>query len=107
MPTVFGYTVRTATDADAPIVRRLAELDSSPALSGTVLIGEVAGEPAAALSLGDGRVVADPFVRSDHLVACLRLHARGLRAHEETPSVADRVRAALRPDRRAGVTASA
>lgn len=74
------------------------------------LPGEIAGCPAAALSLTDGRVVADPFRRTDHLVACLHLHARALRAYEQTPSVADRVRAAIRTtrgDRRYGAPASA
>jgi hypothetical protein len=97
MPVIHGYTLRPATGEDATTVRRLAELDSSAPLTGPVLIGEIAGAPAAALSLTSGRVVADPFRRTDHLVACLRLHAGSLRARNETPSVSDRLRAALRP----------
>jgi hypothetical protein len=108
MPNIHGFTIRPATAEDATIVRRLSELDSSAPPWGAVLIGEIAGVPAAALSLTDGRVVADPFRRTNHLVACLRLHADALRAYEETPSIAERLRAALRIARRerpAGVPA--
>jgi hypothetical protein len=66
----YQFTLATHDDADA--LRRLADLDSRTPLAGRVLIGEIAGSPAAALSLDDDRVVADPFRRTDHLVACLR-----------------------------------
>ena len=49
------------------------------------------------MSLSDDRVIADPFRRTDHLVACLRIRADAIRAHEATPSLSERVRAALRP----------
>jgi hypothetical protein len=55
------YVVREATPADEPTLRRLAELDSQRPLSGPALIGERGGVAAAALSAGEGRVVADPF----------------------------------------------
>ena len=41
--------------------QRFAALDSSEPLHGDVLLGRVDGELRAALSLADGRVVADPF----------------------------------------------
>ena len=56
----------------------------------------IAGSPAAALSLDDDRVIADPFRRTDHLVACLRSRAGAIRAYEATPSLSERMRAALR-----------
>jgi len=90
------YEVRLATEDDADALRRLAELDSRTPLAGRVLIGQIAGSPAAALSLSDDRVVADPFRRTDHLVACLRSRAGAIRAYEATPSLSERVRAALR-----------
>jgi hypothetical protein len=34
---------------------------------------------------------------TDHLVACLRIRAGAIRAHEVTPSLSERMRAALRP----------
>jgi hypothetical protein len=91
------YNLRLATEDDADALRRLAELDSRPPLAGRVLIGEIGGSPAAALSLDDDRVIADPFRRTDHLVACLRIRAGAIRAHEATPSLSERMRAALRP----------
>ena len=100
------YKLRLATEEDADALRRLAELDSSAPLAGRVLIGEIAGSPAAALSFDDDRVIADPFRRTDHLVACLRIRARAIRAHEATPSLSERMRAALRPRAASGATGS-
>jgi hypothetical protein len=68
--------IRRATERDRGAVERLAALDSSPEPRGTVMIGEVDGQPWAALSLDDGRAVADPFRRSADVVALLRAHAR-------------------------------
>ena len=90
------YELRFATEDDADALRDLAELDSRPPLTGRILIGEIAGSPAAAFSLSDDRVVADPFRRTDNLVACLRLRAGAIRAYEATPSLSERLRAALR-----------
>src|SRR5215218_3674145 len=81
-----AYVIRTATPADAATLRRLATLDSQRPLDGPALIGELDGEPAAALSLADGRIVADPFRPTLHLGAHLRVRAESLRAHAATPS---------------------
>jgi len=90
-----AYTIRPATEDDAPALNRLAALDSRPPLSGAALIGEVDGAPAAALSLADGRVVADPFVPTAALAVHLRLRANGVLTHDREPSLAARIRAAL------------
>jgi hypothetical protein len=91
------HVIRIATLDDDRALRRLAELDSQRPLSGRVLIGEIDGQPAAAISLADERVIADPFQPTSHLVVLLGLRAGALRAHQQTPSLADRVRDALRP----------
>jgi hypothetical protein len=91
-----SYELHLATEDHADALRRLAELDSRAPLAGRVLIGEIAGSPAAALSLGDDRVIADPFRRTDHLVARLRIRAAEIRAYEATPSLSERMRAVLR-----------
>jgi hypothetical protein len=91
-----AFVIRLATDDDA-IVQRLAALDSAPPPSGRILVGEIDGAPAAALSLSDGRVVADPFTRTDLLVVHLRLRAQGILAYEREPSLSARIRAALQP----------
>ena len=89
-----AYVIRTSTPEDAEVLDRLAGLDSSPTPSGRALIGEIGGRPAAAL-FSDGRVVADPFEVTGHLIICLRLQAAAISAHERTPSLADRLRAAM------------
>jgi hypothetical protein len=85
--------LRLAQADEADLVRRLAALDDAPALEGQVLLALIDGEAAAALSLRDGRVVANPFVLTENAVALLRLrekHLSGTRRHR-------RWRAILRP----------
>ncbi len=78
--TTQSIVLRLATDVDAPTVHRLAALDDAPRLTGAVLLALVDGEPVAALSLEDGRVVADPFRFTAEPVALLRLRAEHLSA---------------------------
>ena len=89
------YRIRFANDEDAKLLRRFARLDSGRPFVGRVLIGQLAGKPAAARSLGDGRVVADPSLDTNHLVANLRVRADAVRAYETTPSLRERLLAAL------------
>lgn len=91
------YIIRAATDGDAADLLRLAQLDSAPPLTGRVLVGELDGTPAAAVSLVDDRVVADPCRPTAQLRAQVRLRARVLKAYEQTPSLRKRLIAALRP----------
>jgi hypothetical protein len=69
-------TIRQATSDDAFALRRLAALDDRPALHGDALLAEQAGELRAALSLEDGRTVANPFAPTAALVEMLRMHRR-------------------------------
>jgi hypothetical protein len=64
---------------DSGLVRRLAALDDARTLEGEILIAFVEGEAVAALSLSDGRVVANPFVATVHAVSLLRARAEHLR----------------------------
>jgi hypothetical protein len=75
---------------------RLAELDSQRPLTGPALVGEIDGKPAAAISLDDGRVVADPFQHTARLVSLLRMRARAIQSAEREPSVRRRLRAGVR-----------
>jgi hypothetical protein len=75
------YTIRPATDGDAWALRWLAALDSQRQLAGPALIGEIDGIPAAAISLNDGRVAADPFQTTFALRELLRARASALRPH--------------------------
>jgi hypothetical protein len=94
-----AYHIRPAREEDEPALRRLAFLDSADPLTGRILIGEIDKVPAAAMSLDDDRIVADPFQRSDSLRVHLRMRAAGIRAHESMPSVRDRIRTAMRGER--------
>ena len=69
-------SIRAATHGDGPALARLAALDSAPVPFGPVLLAEVDGRPAAALSVRDDRVIGDPFTRTAELVELLRVHAR-------------------------------
>ncbi len=70
--------LRFADDDDALAVRRLAALDDAPPLRGEVLLALVDGEAVAAMSLSDGRVVANPFLPTAETVTLLSLRASQL-----------------------------
>ncbi len=77
-------TIRLADTGDSVALRRLAALDSAQALQGETLIAEVDGELCAALALGDGRLVADPFRLTAELSEILRLRAAQLPREDES-----------------------
>ena len=89
------YVIRRATDDDERALRALAQLDSQRPLSEPALIGEIDGCPAAAISLVDGRVIADPFQFTVQLRQVLRIRAAAMHAHSRTPSLPERLRAAI------------
>ncbi len=70
-----NITIRRATAADEPAVRRLAVLDSAFPPTGDVLLAEMGAELWAAVSVDNGHAVADPFRHSADLVELLRLRA--------------------------------
>jgi hypothetical protein len=90
-----AYIIRHAIAADERAIAELAELDSQRPLIGPALIGEIDGQPAAAISLADGRVVADPFQATARLRPLLRMRSQALQAAARTPSITERVRAAI------------
>jgi len=92
-----AYVIRRATDDDEVELRRLAELDSQRPLVGPALVGEIDGKVAAAVSAIDGRIVADPFQETGVLRQVLRFRLSAMRSYAQTPSLAERVRAALQP----------
>jgi hypothetical protein len=91
-----SVALRLAGADEAQLVRRLAQLDDAPALRGPALLALVDGEPVAALSLLEDRVVANPFTRTQEAVALLRLRARDLRGEtrRRRPKLVFRPRAA-------------
>jgi hypothetical protein len=75
-----SVVIRAATTVDLDELRRLAALDSARALLGTVLVAESDGRIRAALSVDEGRAVADPFEPTAPLVELLRTRAALLRS---------------------------
>lgn len=74
-----SVTIRYARSDEAAALAHLAELDSSRAPHGVVVVAEVAGELWAAVSLDDGHAVADPFRPSSELAFLLLQRSRQLR----------------------------
>jgi hypothetical protein len=69
-------TFRYAGPADAEALTVLAQLDSSRAPSGDVIVADTGGELWAAVSLDDGHAVANPFRPSGELTWRLMERAR-------------------------------
>lgn len=70
--------IRLATEADRSSVERLAQLDSATPPVGQTLIGELQGRAVAAVSLTNGKTVADPFVPTREIVELVQLRAQQL-----------------------------
>ena len=82
-----SVTIRYARPDDAIALLDLADLDSTHAPHGVVLVAEVGGRLWAAHSVDDGHAVADPFRPSGELAFLLAERARQVqagagRAHE-------------------------
>lgn len=84
--------IRQATEDDRRALQRLAELDSQRPLSMPALIAENRGLPAAAISLADGRIIADPFESTVVLRQLLRYRFGALQAYSRQPSLSQRMR---------------
>jgi hypothetical protein len=75
---VSSMTIRYASDCDAADLARLAALDSSRVPEGALLVAEIDGELWAAVAIGRGVAIADPFRPSGPVVELLRARARQL-----------------------------
>jgi hypothetical protein len=73
-----AVAIRRATAADREALDRLAALDSARKVAGEALIAEVDDEPRVAIELVTGRIVADPFRPTVHLVEQLQQRAEKL-----------------------------
>jgi hypothetical protein len=73
-----NVTVRPSTPADETRLARLAALDSARPLHGPALVAEADSRLLAALPLGSGRAIADPFEPTAELVELLELHREQL-----------------------------
>ncbi len=85
--------LRLAEPDETAVVRELADLDDAPPLAGQVLLALIDGQAVAAVSLADGRVVANPFLHTEAAIGLLRLRAR----HLSVARPRRRLRTILRP----------
>jgi hypothetical protein len=86
-------TIRRA-HPEEPGVLRIAVLDSTRVPAAPLLVAEVNGQVRAAVSIEDGRAIADPFHPTSDLLELLRTHAERS-ARFGRPSLLQRL--ALRP----------
>ena len=90
-----NITVRYSVASDLSELARLAALDSASPPRGPALIAEADSRMLAALPLGSGRPIADPFVPTAEILELLRLRADQVQAGE-THGWRDRLRSLLR-----------
>jgi hypothetical protein len=95
---MIDITVRHAVADDRSELDRLAALDSATPPRGPALVAEADSRMLAALPLGSGRPIADPFEPTAAIVALLELRATQLtdRAAERR-NWTERMRSLLRP----------
>jgi hypothetical protein len=91
--------LQQATAAEDAALRELSQLDSARTVSRPALMAVVDDRLLAAISLHDGRVVADPFAETEAAVALLRVRASALQTVPRSRSNGGRrgPRLALRP----------
>jgi hypothetical protein len=94
--TMNPLTIRLATPSDADALVALAALDSQPAPSDPVLVGEVGGEIWAAVSLDDYAVLSDPFRPAGEVAWLVVERARQLRTSGRRPGLLGRAFASFR-----------
>jgi hypothetical protein len=80
-----SLALRPAAAADAAALARLAALDSAAPLQGAALLAYRGVQLLAAISLADGRIVADPFERTAEATELLHIRARQLAAGRPSP----------------------
>jgi hypothetical protein len=90
-----NITVRYSAASDFSELARLAALDSASPPRGPALIAEADSRMLAALPLGSGRAIADPFEPTAEILELLRLRAEQVQA-DEPNRWRDRVRSLLR-----------
>ena len=73
-----SVVLRLCSVHDDAALERLAELESKPLSQGRHVLAEVDGTVVAALPLGQGPVLADPFRPTEQLIPLLELRARQL-----------------------------
>jgi hypothetical protein len=94
---MIDITVRRSVPADHSEIERLAALDSARPPRGPALVAESGSHMLAALPIGSGRPIADPFEPTAEIVALLQLRAEQMQEAVESRSLAERMRSLFRP----------
>jgi hypothetical protein len=90
-------TVRRSVPGDRGELERLAALDSARPPTGPALVAVAGSRMLAALPLGAGRPIADPFEPTSGVVALLELRAKQIAGTAERPGWTERMRSLMRP----------
>jgi hypothetical protein len=91
-----NVTVRRSAPGDESALARLASLDSASPPRGPALIAEADSRMLAALPLGSGRAIADPFEPTADLVGLLELRRAQMEDAQDAPRRASRLGSRLR-----------
>jgi hypothetical protein len=91
-----NVTVRRTGSGDQVALARLAALDSASPPRGPALVAEADSRMLAALPLGSGRAIADPFEPTAELVALLELRRAQIDSAETRAARGGRLRSLLR-----------
>jgi hypothetical protein len=95
--TMQNLTVRRSNSADRAGLARLAALDSAQPPRGPALVAEADSRMLAALPMGAGRAIADPFEPTAALVALLELRRSQIASAESASTTRrGRLRSLLR-----------
>jgi hypothetical protein len=94
---MIDITVRRSVAGDRGDLERLAALDSARPPTGPALVAEADSRMLAALPLGSGRPIADPFEPTAAIVALLELRAEQIASAPERRGWTERVRSLMRP----------
>lgn len=100
-----SIVIRMAGDGDAPELRRLAQLDSARLPGEPMLAAFAGGRARAAISVGDGAAIADPFLRTAEILAMLEARLFQVRGPNRGGGVRDRIFGGIRSSRRARIVA--
>jgi hypothetical protein len=97
MTSTSTITLQQATAAEDAALRELSQLDSARTVRRPALMAIVDDRLIAAVSLRDGRIVADPFAETEDAVALLRLRAPSPRRRSSGSGWRRGPRRSLRP----------
>ena len=91
-----AYVIRDVRVDDVPELVRLGWATQEQWPTGHIIVGEIHGVVAAALAIDENRAVTAAVAGAPFVLAHLRARAAGIKAHERTPSVAERIRERMR-----------